>query len=92
MKLYYDKKSNGKRAFIVTQSVKKLSKPLKDAMFNDFGYRLVSDDSPVAIFYMKEFDRFNKDNLSLYKSIRGLNRINLYDCINHHYQRSHYIY
>lgn len=61
--------SFGKRAFIVTQSVKKLSKPLKDAMFNDFGYRLVSDDSPVTIFHMKEFDRFNKDNLSLYNDL-----------------------
>ena len=58
--------SMGGRAFIVTQSVKKLSGRLKQAVFNDYDYRLLSDDSPVTIQCMKEFDRFNKENLSLY--------------------------
>ena len=61
--------SFGGRAFIVTQSVKKLSETLQEAVFNDFGYRRLSDDSPVAIRYMKEFDRFNKDNLPLYNDV-----------------------
>ncbi len=34
----------GGRAFIVTQSVKKLNDVLKKAVFNDCGYRLLSDD------------------------------------------------
>lgn len=58
--------SMGGRAFIVTQSVKKLKGTLKTAMFNDFGYQLLSDDSPVTIHDMKTFDRQDKDNLGLY--------------------------
>lgn len=61
--------SFGGRAFIVTQSVKKLSETLQQAVFNDFGYRRLSDDSLVTIRHMKEFDRFNKDNLSLYNDV-----------------------
>ena len=40
--------SMGGRAFIVTQSVKKLSDTLKKAVFNDFEYRLLSNDDPVT--------------------------------------------
>jgi transposase/ABC-type uncharacterized transport system substrate-binding protein len=58
--------SMGGRAFIVTQSIKKLSKPLKQAVFNDYDYRLLSVDSPVTIENMKDFDRFDKKNLPLY--------------------------
>ena len=58
--------SMGGRAFIVTQSIKKLSKPLKQAVFNDYDYRLLSVDSPVTIEHMKNFDRFDKENLPLY--------------------------
>lgn len=58
--------SMGGRAFIVTQSVKKLSAPLQEAVFNDYGYRKLSDDSPVAIKHMKGFDRFQEENLALY--------------------------
>lgn len=61
--------SFGGRAFIVTQSVKKLSEPLQQAVFNDFGYRRLTDDSPVTIRHMKEFDRFNKENLPLYNDV-----------------------
>ncbi len=56
----------GGRAFIVTQSVKKLSNPLKEAVFNDYGYRRISDDSPITIRHMKEFNKFNNENLPLY--------------------------
>ncbi len=58
--------SMGGRAFIVTQSIKKLSDTLKEAVFNDFGYRLLSDDTGVKISDMKEFDRHDKNNLGLY--------------------------
>lgn len=59
--------SMGGRAFIVTQSIKKLSDTLKKAVFNDYDYRLLSDDSPVTIEEMKNFDRHHPDNLALYK-------------------------
>lgn len=58
--------SMGGRAFIVTQSVKKLSDTLKKAVFNDFEYRLLSNDAPVKISSMKQFDRHDQDNLGLY--------------------------
>lgn len=58
--------SMGGRAFIVTQSVKKLSDKLQEAVFNDYDYRCISDDSPITISHMKEFDRFDKENLPLY--------------------------
>ena len=59
--------SMGGRAFIVTQSIKKLSSTLKKAVFNDCDYKLLSDDSPVTIEEMKNFDRHDPDNLTLYK-------------------------
>lgn len=58
--------SMGGRAFIVTQSIKKLSEILKEAVFNDYDYRLLSTDTPITIEKMKTFDTHNKDNLSLY--------------------------
>ena len=58
--------SMGGRAFIVTQSVKKLSGKLQEAVFNDYGYRRLSDDSPITVRHMKEFDRFKQENLPLY--------------------------
>ena len=58
--------SMGGNAFIVTQSIKKLSDVLQAAVFNDYDYRLLSDDSPVLINDMKGFDRFDPDNLGLY--------------------------
>ena len=58
--------SMGGRAFVVTQSVKKLSDALKDSVFNDFDYKLLSDDSPVSISALKSFDREDPKNLSLY--------------------------
>jgi transposase len=58
--------SMGGRAFIVTQSIKKLSDTLKKAVFNDYGYRLLSNDRPVTIEDMKSFDKHDKRNLELY--------------------------
>lgn len=58
--------SMGGRAFIVTQSIKKLSDTLKKAVFNDFDYRLLSNDTPITIKEMKTFDRHLDKNLHLY--------------------------
>ncbi len=61
--------SMGGRAFIVTQSIKKLSGKLQEAVFNDYDYHRLSDDAPITIKYMKEFDRLKKDNLALYNDV-----------------------
>lgn len=58
--------SMGGRAFIVTQSIKKLSDTLKKAVFNDYDYKLLSSDKPVTIADMKSFDRFVQKNKGLY--------------------------
>lgn len=58
--------SMGGRAFIVAQSVKKLSDTLKKAVFNDYEYRLLSTDEPVTIEELKSFDRQKDENLPLY--------------------------
>lgn len=58
--------SMGGRAFVVTQSVKKLSDVLKQAVFNDCDYRLLSNDSPVSIEELKAFDRKDEKNRALY--------------------------
>ena len=58
--------SMGGRAFIVTQSIKKLSDTLKEAVFNDYEYRLLSNDRCVKISDMKGFDRYDENNLGLY--------------------------
>jgi hypothetical protein len=58
--------SMGGRAFIVTQSIKKLSGPLQEAAFNDCGYRMLSSNAPATIENMKNFDRFDKENRGMY--------------------------
>ena len=58
--------SMGGRAFVVTQSIKKLSEPLQQAVFNDFDYRLLSSGSPVTIEELKSFDKTDPDNRGLY--------------------------
>ena len=58
--------SMGGRTFIVTQSIKKMSGVLKQSVFNDYDYRLLSNDKPVTIAGMKSFDRFEEENLKLY--------------------------
>ena len=61
--------SMGGRAFIVTQSIKKLSDTLKKSVFNDFDYHLLSDGSPVSVGSMKQFDRYKEENLGLYNDL-----------------------
>lgn len=58
--------SMGGRAFIVTQSIKKLSDTLKNAVFNDIDYRLLSTNTPMTIQEMKDFDKSDEKNRNLY--------------------------
>lgn len=58
--------SMGGRAFVITQSVKKLSETLKKAVFNDYEYRLLSSNRPFSVKAMKEFDKNDTKYLELY--------------------------
>ena len=58
--------SMGGRAFVVTQSIKKLSKTLKEAVFNDCDYRLLSSNRTCSLTGMKSFDRKDPENRNLY--------------------------
>lgn len=58
--------SMGGRSFIVTQSIKKLSKQLQEAVFNDCDYRLLSSDAPFSLEGMQAFDKSDKKNERLY--------------------------
>lgn len=58
--------SMGGRAFIVTQSIKKLSAALQQSVFSDTDYHLLSSDEPAVIKDMKEFDRHDPENRELY--------------------------
>ncbi len=81
--------SMGGRSFIVTQSIKKMSNKMQEAVFNDFDYWLpVTDEStgktssvPVTIEYLKSFDKTDKNNLALYNAnaYKVLNADNLID-------------
>lgn len=69
--------SMGGRAFIITQSIKKLSEPLQEAVFNDFGYRFLPSgedeekdkdkDNKVSIEMLKTFDKTDEKKRSLYE-------------------------
>lgn len=56
----------GGRKFVVTQSVKKLSDVLKQAVFNDFDYRFSQDGRPMSLEAMKSFDRTLTENRKYY--------------------------
>jgi transposase len=58
--------SMGGRAFIVTQSIKKLSDTLKTSVFNDTDYKLLSSDDSVSITDLKTFDKNEPDNKGFY--------------------------
>lgn len=57
----------GGRAFIVTQSIKKLSEELQNDIFNDTDYKLLSNNSCVTLKHMKSFNKFDENNISLYQ-------------------------
>ena len=61
--------SMGGRAFIVTQSIKKLSDVLKLAVFNDCDYKRLSNDEPTTLMKFQTFDRFDEKNRVLYDDV-----------------------
>lgn len=74
--------SMGGRAFIVTQSIKKLSEELQNEVFNDSGYKLLSNDNNITLDMMKSFDIENPNNINLfndkaYKSIEVSSDVDL---------------
>ena len=73
--------SMGGRTFIVTQSIKKLSGILQQAVFNDCDYRLLSSGEAVSLNWMKEFDRKDEANRKLYldKAFKVIPADNLID-------------
>lgn len=56
----------GGRAYIVTQSVKKFGQEIKDIVFNNSNYRLLSNDDAITLKEMRTFDKKDANNLSLY--------------------------
>lgn len=81
--------SMGGRYFIVTQSIKKMSEKLQEAVFNDFDYWLpVTDKSTgkvtsksVTVESLKSFDKTAEENRGLYNSYayKVINADNLID-------------
>ena len=81
--------SMGGRYFIVTQSIKKMSEKLQEAVFNDFDYWLpVTDKSTgkvtsksVTVESLKSFDKTAGENRDLYNSYayKVINADNLID-------------
>lgn len=56
----------GGRAYIVTQSVKKLGQEIKGIIFNDSNYRLLSNDDAITLKEIRTFNKKDANNLSLY--------------------------
>ena len=56
----------GGRAYIVTQSVKKLGQEIKDIVFNDSNYHLLSNDDAITLKEIRTFNKKDANNLSLY--------------------------
>lgn len=54
------------RKFVVTQSVKKLSDPIKQAVFNDYDYKFSGNSEPLSLAFMKSFDRKKDKNKKYY--------------------------
>ena len=61
--------SMGERAYIVTQSIKKLSKVMKEAVFSDCDFHRKSNNAFISLKVMKEFDREDPKNCDLYNDI-----------------------
>lgn len=58
--------SMGGRKFVVTQSLKKLGGVIQEAVFNDYEYRLLSNDQPVSLKYMQTYDKMDPKLSALY--------------------------
>lgn len=57
------------RQFIVTQSIRKCSSVMQSAVFDNTDYRIVSNDTPVTIDFLKTFDRFDVRNRFYYDNL-----------------------
>lgn len=56
----------GGRAFIVTQSIKKLSESLQNELLKDEGFKFLSSDDETTISKLKGFDKTDPKNIHLY--------------------------
>ncbi len=56
----------GGRKFVVTQSIKKLSEVIKQAVFNDYDYKFSSTGKKASLEFMKTFDKNDTNNLDFY--------------------------
>lgn len=61
--------SMGGRAFVVSQSVKKMSKDLQELVFKDENYKLLSNNKSASIQFMKEFDIKDPENRKYYDDV-----------------------
>ena len=62
--------SFSKRAFIITQSIKKLSKQMQDVIFTDSDYRNLENNRKVSVELLKNYDR-NDQQDELYYNTRA---------------------
>lgn len=62
----------GGRAFIVTQSIKKLSESLQNELLKDEGFKLLSSDDETTISKLKGFDKTDP-KISIYTMIKHIN-------------------
>lgn len=56
----------GGRKFVVTQSIKKLSEVIKQAVFNDYDYKYSNTGKKASLEFMKTFDKNDSNNLDYY--------------------------
>ena len=56
----------GGRKFVVTQSIKKLSEVVKQAVFNNYEYKFSSTGKKASLEFMKTFDKNDTNNLDFY--------------------------
>ena len=57
----------GGRAFIVTQSIKKLNEEFQNELLKDEGFKLLSNDKAITLNELKSFDKFKEENINLYE-------------------------
>ena len=57
----------GGRAFIVTQSIKKLNEEFQNVLLKDEGFKLLSNDKAITLNELKSFDKFKEENINLYE-------------------------
>lgn len=61
--------SFSKRAFIITQSIKKLSKQMQDVIFTDSDYRDLENNQKMSVELLKNYDRNDLQNEMYYNTM-----------------------